>query len=321
LADGLLLITVTNGRVIQQRHLKAAIRTLADLTAILEMNRVDTLVSGGVGATVKQMLTEQGIGVIDNVSQSIEELRRSILVDQRFRSGSCPDNPRHGPEEGCPHLIEERFENLNCLTCTNRECLLGTSATDEMMKAWDALTKTDRRMLEAAMDISKESGRRLCRLAEIIYFCIEMHYSRIGLAYCTELEDASRILVNVLGRFFDVVPVCCKIGGITEAELFGDAFPLIDAQETSVVCNPIGQAHVLNRAETQFNLVAGLCVGADALFGRESIAPASTLFVKDKSLANNPIGALYSEYYLKESVSQAAGRHSQPTHAKNREEP
>ena len=27
-------------------------------------------------------------------------------------------------------------------------------------------------------------------------------------------------------------------------------------------------------------------------------APVTTIFVKDKSLANNPIGAVYSHYYL-----------------------
>lgn len=296
----------------QQRHLKMAIRTLADLTAVLELNGVDTLVSGGVGAAVRQVLTHQGIQIIDNVSQSVEELLRNILVDKRFCRESESETSPCVTKRSCPHLIEERFKDINCLACTERSCLTGNSAEDETAGGWDTLAKSDRRMLEAAMDISKENHRRLCRLSEIIYFCIEMSYSRIGLAYCTELEDASRILVNVIGRFFDVVPVCCKIGGITESALFGESNPSIEFPETSVVCNPIGQAHALNRAETQFNLVAGLCVGADALFGRESVAPVSTLFVKDKSLANNPIGALYSEYYLKESVSQATGRTSQP---------
>jgi uncharacterized metal-binding protein len=31
----------------------------------------------------------------------------------------------------------------------------------------------------------------------------------------------------------------------------------------------------------------------------------TTLFVKDRSLANNPIAALYSEYYLRESLARA----------------
>jgi uncharacterized metal-binding protein len=38
----------------------------------------------------------------------------------------------------------------------------------------------------------------------------------------------------------------------------------------------------------------------DCLFAGESRAPVTTIFVKDKSLANNPIGAVYSHYYLKD---------------------
>jgi uncharacterized metal-binding protein len=176
-------------------------------------------------------------------------------------------------------------------------------------------------MLEAAMDIAGESPRRLCRLAEVVYFCIEMKFRRIGIAYCIDMEDAASILTNVLKRFFDVVPVCCKVGGIRESELFAEGAPWRDGQDTSLVCNPVGQAYLLERAGTQFNVVVGLCVGADALFGRVSKAPASTLFVKDKSLANNPIGALYSEYYLKESVSQATGNNPQKTKVTYREDP
>ena len=39
------------------------------------------------------------------------------------------------------------------------------------------------------------------------------------------------------------------------------------------MCNPIAQAELLNRAETQFNICLGLCVGHDSLFYRYSQAP------------------------------------------------
>jgi len=41
----------------------------------------------------------------------------------------------------------------------------------------------------------------------------------------------------------------------------------------------------------------GLCVGHDMLFTRHSRAPVTTLVVKDRVLAHNPAGALYSGYY------------------------
>jgi uncharacterized metal-binding protein len=46
-------------------------------------------------------------------------------------------------------------------------------------------------------------------------------------------------------------------------------------------------------------------MGADCIFSRFSDAPVTTLFVKDRSLANNPIGAVYSDYYLKEGIQTA----------------
>ena len=61
-----------------------------------------------------------------------------------------------------------------------------------------------------------------------------------------------------------------------------------------VICNPVGQAAILNRAGTELNLLVGLCLGHDMLFNKHSAAPVTTVIVKDRVLANNPAGALYS---------------------------
>ena len=60
------------------------------------------------------------------------------------------------------------------------------------------------------------------------------------------------------------------------------------------MCNPIMQAEVLNAAETDLNVVMGLCVGHDSLFYKHSHAPATTLVVKDRVLIHNPVMALYT---------------------------
>ena len=70
-----------------------------------------------------------------------------------------------------------------------------------------------------------------------------------------------------------------------------------------IECNPAGQADILNMAGVDFNINIGLCIGTDCIFTKLSNAPVSTLFVKDKSLANNPIGAVYLDYYLKEAAN------------------
>ena len=67
------------------------------------------------------------------------------------------------------------------------------------------------------------------------------------------------------------------------------------------MCNPILQAQLLNREQTDLNVVVGLCVGHDSLFYRYSQAVTTTLVVKDRVLGHNPVAALYTapSYYKK----------------------
>jgi uncharacterized metal-binding protein len=123
-------------------------------------------------------------------------------------------------------------------------------------------------------------------LAEVVYFALELQCKRVGVGYCVDLQEPAAILTGVLERFFEVVPVCCRVGGVPQGSESG--------------CDPSAIAAVLNAAHTELNVLVGLCVGADCVFNRESKAPVTTLFVKDKSLANNPIGAVYSHYYLRD---------------------
>jgi len=128
-----------------------------------------------------------------------------------------------------------------------------------------------------------------------------MGYRRLGVAYCTDLMQPASILSGVLQRFFKVFPVCCKVGGITlDAAQVHTGPGGRSAGQIATACNPSGQAAVLNSLDTDLNVIVGLCVGADCIFTRESHAPVTTIFVKDKSLANNPIGAVYSHYYLED---------------------
>jgi len=60
------------------------------------------------------------------------------------------------------------------------------------------------------------------------------------------------------------------------------------------MCNPIGQALVLNEAKTEFNILMGLCVGHDSLFLKNSDAPVTVFAVKDRVLGHNPLAAIYN---------------------------
>ena len=59
------------------------------------------------------------------------------------------------------------------------------------------------------------------------------------------------------------------------------------------MCNPIAQAQLLNRAQTQLNICLGLCVGHDSLFYKYCDAPVTTLVAKDRVTGHNPAAAIY----------------------------
>ncbi|MBO5975907.1 MAG: DUF1847 domain-containing protein, partial [Oscillospiraceae bacterium] len=60
------------------------------------------------------------------------------------------------------------------------------------------------------------------------------------------------------------------------------------------ICNPIAQAELLNDFETEFNIVLGLCVGHDSLFLKHANALSTVLVAKDRVMAHNPCGAIYT---------------------------
>jgi uncharacterized metal-binding protein/predicted Fe-Mo cluster-binding NifX family protein len=303
--------------------------TLLDLAKVLSDNRIDILVCGGISREERDYLKSRQVDVIDNVAASVDELLKALDAgDLQCGFGLNASQVQHAPSQMTvdrpnggdrrPERESDRLnmsETIDCLACRNRACLKGEPC--EVAANEDSTGISDRacaRTMEAALDIAFEDERTLCRLSELIYFCLEMGYERIGLAYCIDLEEPTEILVQVLRRFFKVYPVCCKIGGAVISD------PLTSppaAQGWSkahhVACNPGGQVAILNRIGTDLNVLVGPCIGADCIFTQFSDAPVTTLFVKDKSLANNPIGAVYSDYYLKEAIGAAGSESDRET--------
>ena len=64
----------------------------------------------------------------------------------------------------------------------------------------------------------------------------------------------------------------------------------------------------LNESHTDFNITVGLCVGHDAIFNIISQAPVTTLIVKDRVLAHNPIGAVYCRYIRRTMLPEKESR-------------
>lgn len=315
-ADSVLLVTTKRRRIQEQAIVPLEGNTWADLATLLVEHEVDTLVCGGISQSTSESIRARNVDVIDNVAGTSEEILEA-LRKERIHPGFGLDSDladedgdggnRLGQALETPHEEVPRGETLlqvggagrllNCLECQERVCFQGQPCPFVSLPPPHAYTEETRGVLEAAWDVALEKERTLCRLAEVAYFALELGCRRVGVAYCVDLQEPAAIVTGVFQRFFEVVPVCCRVGGILTP---GGGIKRDGSSDGESGCDPCGMAAVLNASHTDLNVLMGLCVGADCLFNRESKAMVTTLFVKDKSLANNPIGAVYSHYYLKD---------------------
>lgn len=161
--------------------------------------------------------------------------------------------------------------------------------------------KTDiRKFYIGASEIEGLGRFEWTRVKETMMLCRRMGYHKIGLAFCGGLKKEAEILVKILARNgFEVVSVMCKAGGADKSCVGIDVSCKVHGDAFEAMCNPVLQAKALNSQNTEFNIVLGLCVGHDSLFYQYSEALVTTLVVKDRVLAHNPVAALYQadQYY------------------------
>jgi uncharacterized metal-binding protein len=145
--------------------------------------------------------------------------------------------------------------------------------------------------------IRREHGDSLSRVEEIIKYCQALNIKKIGLVFCIGLSEEARMISQIFKKFFRVSSVCCRMVGLDKD--VHENMIKIHLNKFETACNPIGQAKMLNKHKTEINVQLGLCVGHDMLFQKYSEAPVTVLAVKDRVLANNPMGAVYSSYLRK----------------------
>lgn len=147
---------------------------------------------------------------------------------------------------------------------------------------------------------------RWTRVEDTIAFAKSMEYRRIGIATCIGLLQESHRLATILSaQGLEPQSVCCKTGSIDKLELGLEEGDKVRPGTFEPACNPIAQARLLNRAQTDMNVIVGLCVGHDMLFAKHSDAPVTTLVVKDRVTGHNPVAVLYGQnFYYKRLQSQ-----------------
>ncbi len=189
---------------------------------------------------------------------------------------------------------------LNCAYCKTKECTQGkdcvglASEIKEKMKREDILS-----IQRVASSIESLYYMKKTRIEEVIEFCHLMGYKKVGIAFCVGLSQEAYVVSQIFKKHFDVVSVCCKVCGVSKDEM---GFARLRDEGYESACNPVAQAEIMNREKTDLNIIVGLCIGHDIVFTKESHAPVTTLIVKDRVLAHNPAGYIYSGYYTKRAL-------------------
>ncbi len=189
---------------------------------------------------------------------------------------------------------------MKCHKCKNPQCYREGKVCypGESIKNLNA---EEKKLLKVACDIEREFYGKLTRVEEIIEFAKRMGLKKIGIAFCIGLFEEAKMVAEIFENAgFEVYSAVCKVGAVDKSEI---GVKKMKPGEKEAVCNPIAQAEILNKKGTELNVIIGLCVGHDILFQKHSKAPVTTLIVKDRVLAHNPAGAVYSRYYKRKLLS------------------
>jgi uncharacterized metal-binding protein len=202
-----------------------------------------------------------------------------------------PAKPGNCPTRGHSDIINESFE------------LYKGDAEDARMASVAAKVEG---LCYQPIPGSDAINARWTRVEDTIAFAKLMGYKKIGMATCIGLLDETNRFAAILeAQGFKPVSVCCKSGSIDKLELGLTEEEKVRPNTFEPACNPVAQARLLNRAETDLNIIIGLCVGHDILFTKYSDAPVTTLVVKDRVAGHNPVSVLYGQnFYYKRLQKQ-----------------
>lgn len=197
-----------------------------------------------------------------------------------------------------------------CSYCQRKKCFYGDlSQAPEFcpsLRHSELLAEAKKKLqeetnLEMARDVArtwKEYGK-LTRVEETIQYARNRRYNKLGIAFCVGLSEEAEKLTNLLiNEKFDITSVCCMCGAMSSDDInLTDEDKIIPGYRQPM-CNPIGQAAILDAEDVDLHILLGLCVGDDTLFIKHAKAPVTVLAVKDRVLAHNPLGALYTSKHI-----------------------
>jgi len=311
-SDQSLIVQIYSSKIVSKKIVSTLSFTETSWLKLLEEYKIQILICGGIDKNFYEELNNRDIEVIKNVAGELDEIVEH-LINGKLKQGygisyKIKNDKYYNADElymeslinsnhveNQSKILEEKKKSIkiDCISCKDKSCLKGENCQLCPLEAIDGNGDDEiKEMLEVSYDISFEPERVLCRVSELVYFCLGMKYKKIGIAFCIEMWKEVEMVIPILKRFFDITSVCCKIGNSTKNGN-NDSFSIKHDG-----CNPINMANILNLAKTDYNIAIGLCMGCDSIFNKRSEAPVTTLFVKDKLLAHNPVGAVYTKYAL-----------------------
>ena len=90
----------------------------------------------------------------------------------------------------------------------------------------------------------------------------------------------------------EVASVICKAGGLSKSDVGLTGENILNPEHPESMCNSLLHAELMNRAQVDFNVLLGICVGHDTLALRHMEAPATVLAVNNRMLGHNPLAAV-----------------------------
>jgi uncharacterized metal-binding protein len=223
------------------------------------------------------------------------------MSDDAAETAGCAACPFKNADRLCMNL--EGKHPQNCPTHLHEEVV--AAAMREYAKPEVRAFALNASLQEAEGYAEREAGYAHVRpvkprLLEIAEFARRMGYTRLGLVFCAGLAREGKLVAEFYeAKGFEVVSAICKVGQVPKERLGVKDDQKIAIGRHESMCNPISQAMLMNAAQTQFNVLVGLCVGHDSLLFKYSKAPCTVLAAKDRVFGHNPLAAVYTleSYY------------------------
>ena len=159
-----------------------------------------------------------------------------------------------------------------------------------------AYSAGDGELARHAARVEARGYGRLTRVEEIMDFARRCGFSRLGVAHCIDLRREAAVVRRVFeANGFEAVSVACKAGALPKEALGLTNAEKVAPGEVDSMCKPIGQARLLADAETELNVLLGLCVGHDSHVLLQALRGARAPCWRPRTgcCGHNPLAAIY----------------------------